>query len=138
MPDHRHLKLRRLPETLERRKKPGFSAAKSERRTGYGRMVRRQVEDAARSQQRTKPSRFVDPSLIFRVQMQGMLQESDWESLGLRLLSSDEDRNIVLFSSNGDLDAFYRRLDDYDGPIPEGQRGRRYENFVAALKILER
>lgn len=50
------------------------------------------------------------------------------------MLSSDEDRNIVLFSSNGDLDAFYRRLDDYDGPIPEGQRGRRYENFVARIE----
>ncbi|MEQ8708994.1 MAG: S8 family peptidase [Rhodospirillales bacterium] len=63
-----------------------------------------------------------------------MLLESDWEELGLTLLSSDEDRNIVLFSSAGDLSALLQRLEDYDGPVPNGQKGRRYEGFVTRIE----
>lgn len=66
--------------------------------------------------------------------MDGMLLESDWEALGLTLLSSDEDKNIVLFSSAGDLAALMQRLDAFDGPIPEGQAGRRYEGFVSRIQ----
>lgn len=66
--------------------------------------------------------------------MEGMLLEPDWETLGLTLLSSDYDRNIILFSSQGDLTAFLQRLDAYDGPIPDGQQGRRYEGFVTRIE----
>lgn len=66
--------------------------------------------------------------------MQGMLLEDDWEALGLTLLSSDDDRNIILFSSQGDLTAFLQRLEAYDGPIPNGQQGRRYEGFVTRIE----
>lgn len=85
------------------------------------------------TQQQNRPALFVDPSLILRVQMQGMLLEDDWEALGLTLLSSDEDRNIVLFSSGGDLTAFLQRLEAYDGPVPDGQQGRRYAGFVTRI-----
>ena len=133
MPRHEHLPLLRLPETLERRK-TGFPGPTPRRGGGYGGEVRRQVEEAVEAQQRNRPPQFVDPSLILRVQMQGMLLESDWEALGLTLLSSDDDRNIVLFSSQGDLTAFRERLEAYDGAIPDGQRTRRYEGFVTRIE----
>lgn len=66
------------------------------------------MEAAVEEQLRNRPAQFVDPSLILRVRMNGMLLEEDWEALGLILLSSDEDRNIVLFSSAGDLAALER------------------------------
>lgn len=119
---------------MPRWKKPGFSSAKPQRRNGYGRMVRQQVEVAVQSQLQTRPARFIDPSLILRIQMQGTLFESDWESLDLTLLASDEDRNLVLFSSAGNLEAFIQRLVDYDGPAPEGQKSRRYEDFVSCIE----
>ncbi|OOY02780.1 S8 family peptidase [Thioclava sp. F28-4] len=133
MPRHQHLPLLRLPETMERRK-TGFPGPTPSRGGGYGRRVRQQVEDAVRTQQESRPPQFIDPSLILRVRMEGMLLEDNWEALGLTLLSSDEDRNIVLFSSEGDLSAFLHRLDAYDGPVPEGQRGRRYEGFVTRIE----
>ncbi len=80
-----------------------------------------------------RPPLFVDPSLILRVHMEGVLLEPDWQALGLTLLSTDDDRNVVLFSSQGDLTAFLQRLEAYDGPIPDGQQGRRYEGFVARI-----
>ncbi len=92
------------------------------------------MEAAVQEQLRNRPAQFVDPSLILRVRMEGMLLEEDWANLGLTLLSSDDDRNIVLFSSAGDLAALIARLDAYDGPIPIGQAGRRYEGFVSRIE----
>lgn len=60
--------------------------------------------------------------------------ESDWERLGLTLLASDDDRNIVLFSSSGDLSEFFERLNAYDGPVPEGQKNPSYQNFVTGIE----
>ena len=57
------------------------------------------MEAAVQEQLRNRPAQFVDPSLILRVRMVGMLLEEDWANLGLTLLSSDDDKNIVLFSS---------------------------------------
>lgn len=116
------------------RRKTGFPSPTPPRIDGYGGQVRRQVEEAVRTQQENRPPQFVDPSLILRVRMHGMLLEEEWETLGLTLLSSDEDRNLVLFSSEGDLSAFLQRLDAYDGPVPDGQRGRRYEGFVTRIE----
>ncbi|WP_347233347.1 S8 family peptidase [Tabrizicola fusiformis] len=96
--------------------------------------MKAEVEAAVEAQIRNRPPQFVDPSLILRVRMEGMLLEDEWEALGLTLLASDEDKNIVLFSSAGDLAALVQRLDAFDGPIPEGQRGRRYEGFVARIE----
>ena len=62
--------------------------------------------------------------------MHGLAMESDWEALGLTLLATDSDNNIVLFSSSDDLRDFRSRLEAYDGPIPDGQAGRKFEGFV--------
>lgn len=135
MPQFDHLQLIRLPETLPRRK-TGFPGPTPTRAGGYGRQVRTEVEVAIEAQLRNRPAQFVDPSLILRVRMTGMLLEQDWENLGLTLLSSDEDKNIVLFSTAGDLDALMQRLDAFDGPIPAGQEGRRYESFVSRIETV--
>lgn len=95
-----------------------------------------EVEAAVEAQVRNRPPQFVDPSLILKVRMEGTLLEDDWKAIGLTLLASDEDKNIVLFSSAGDLNALIQRLDAFDGPIPEGQRGCRYEGFVSRIELV--
>ena len=92
------------------------------------------MEAAVEAQLRNRPAQFVDPSLVLRVRMNGMLLEEDWQALGMALLSSDDDKNIVLFSSAGDLAALIQRLEAYDGPIPAGQASRRYEGFVSRIE----
>ena len=88
------------------------------------------MDQAVENQRAQRPPEFVDPSLILLVNMHGLAMESDWEALGLTLLSTDDDNNIVLFSSSDDLRDFRSRLEAYDGPIPDGQAGRRFEGFV--------
>ena len=62
--------------------------------------------------------------------MNGAAMETDWDQLGLTLVSSDEDNSIILFSSSDELDDFRQRIQAYEGPIPDGQAGRRYEGFI--------
>lgn len=131
-----HLKLVRIKERLERRKKPGFGSAPVRERDEHTDRLREELNQAIESQRQRRPPAVINPSLILRVQMTGALLEEDWESLGLTVVSSDEDRTLVLFSSSQDMDEFRRRLDAYSGPIPANQKNPSYANFVAAIESI--
>lgn len=128
-----HLRLVRLPEQVERRKRPGFGSAPDRDRPAHSRRLAAELDDAVAVQLRRRPPEAVNPSLILRVRMTGSLLEGDWEALGLTVLSSDADRTLVLFSSNDELREFRDRLAAYGGPIPAGQAGAPYANFVASI-----
>ena len=68
--------------------------------------------------------------------MTGAPLEEDWNSLGLTILSSDEDRTLVLFSSTDDMADFRRRLAAYgQGPAP-GRAGPAYNSFVSTIQSI--
>lgn len=81
-----------------------------------------------------KPAAFVDPSLLLRVQVDGHIAESDWERLGLLVVSSDADRTVLLFSSTGDLTEFMDRLSKFDAPPANpGQKNPNYAGLVGRI-----
>ena len=130
MPEHQHLPLVRLPENFARRKH-GRVQSPPARGGGHSGRIRQEVDAAVQNQRAQQPPpRFVNPALILRVAMSGATMEGDWEGLGLTVLSTDEDNTLVLFSSTDDLQDFRTRLDEYEGPIPENQRNRRYAGFI--------
>lgn len=129
MPRYEHLQLVRLPQTLDRRK-TGQPPPLPQRGGGHGVNVRANIDTAVNEQRAQRPAAFVDPSLILRVEMSGMAMEEEWEKVGLRLLSNDEDNTIILFSSTEDLTAFRQKLNEYDGPTPTGQKNKRYAGFI--------
>jgi len=65
--------------------------------------------------------------------MTGALLEEDWNQLGLTVLSSDEDRTLVLFSSTDDMADFRRRLEAYGRGAPPGRQNPAYNAFVAGI-----
>jgi len=69
-------------------------------------------QDVTAQRQGRRPD-AVDPSLIPRVQMSGPLLEEEWSRVRLTVLSSDEDRTLVLFSSSDELTELQRKLDAY-------------------------
>lgn len=129
MAQYDHLQLVRAKEPLARRKggrpppvpKPG---------KGHGGRIRSETDDAIARQRAIRPPQFVDPSLILKVQMHGLAMEGDWEQLGLTLLNTDDDNNIVLFSSTDELADLRSRLDAYEGPTPAGQKNPSYSGFI--------
>lgn len=136
MPRYDHLQLVRLPERFERRRQGGGRAVVRGDPAGHSRRLGGELDAAVQAQQRRRPPDFVDPSLILRVQMTGALLEDDWNQLGLTVLSSDDDRTLVLFSSNADMAAFRDRLAAFARGTPDGRQGPAYAAFVGGIEAI--
>lgn len=134
MPDLPHLALPRAEFELPR-KKTGFGRPPSRVCTSHGRALQKNVEDVLFSFRRRRRPAGIDPGLILRVQLhrQAGLDEEAWERAGLALLSSDENKTLVLFSSDAELSEFRRRLREYQaGPRP-GKKGAPHQQLFASI-----
>lgn len=131
-----HLELVRLPERLPRRKTGGGGPPPARNPGNHSQRLNAELDTAIASQQRRRRPDAVDPGLILRVQMSGALQEDEWAKVGLTVLSSDEDRTLVLFSSSDELDEFRNRLAAYGRGTPEGQKNPSYAAFVANVETI--
>lgn len=136
MARYEHLRLVRLPEVMERRKRGGGGPGPERDPAAHSGRLRAELDEAVEEQRRRRRPEFVEPSLILRVRMSGAILEADWERLGLTLLSSDEDRTLILFSSNEDMRDFRERLAAYARGTPEGQRAPSYAGFVGGIETI--
>jgi hypothetical protein len=131
-----HLQLLRLPELLERRKRPGFGSDPKRDLAVHSAKLRMELDAAVAAQQRRRKPEFVDPSLILRVRMIGQLLEEQWAQIGLTVLSSDADRTLVLFASNDEMRDFRHRLDAWRRGAPIGQKLPPYNSFISAIETI--
>lgn len=131
-----HLQLLRLPERFQRRKAGGGGPPPPRDPNDHSRRLREELDTAIASQQARRRPEFVDPSLILRVQMSGALLEEQWNVLGLTVLSSDEDRTLVLFSSRDDMAQFRERLAAYGRGAPVGQINPPYAAFIGGIETI--
>lgn len=128
-----HLQLIRAGVPIARRKTGGGGAPPG-RGGGHGGALRTETQAAVAEQQAAKPAAFVDPSLLLRVQVDGHIAESEWDRLGLSVVSSDADRTILLFSSTGDLTEFMDRLGKFDAPPANpDQKNPNYAGLVGRI-----
>jgi hypothetical protein len=133
MARYEHLRLLRLPEQMERRKHGGGRAPERDAPVHAGR-IRRELDAAVETQQRRRRPEAIDPALILRVQMAAALQEPEWEKVGLTVLSTDEDRTLVLFASSDELREFRERLEAFaQGPAPD-RKGAPYAAFIGGIE----
>jgi len=131
-----HLQLVRLPERFERRKTGGGGGPPQRNPDQYSQKLRTELDQAVATQQRRRRPDAINPALILRVRMTGALQEEEWNRVGLTLLSSDEDRTLVLFSSTDEMAAFRDRLQAYGRGTPAGQKNPAYAAFIAAIESI--
>ena len=128
-----HLQLIRAREPIARRKTGGGGVPPG-RGSGHGGALRTETQAAVADQQAAKPAAFIDPSLLLRVQVDGHIAESEWERLGLSVVSSDADRTVLLFSSTGDLTEFLDRLGKFDAPPTNpDQKNPNYAGLVGRI-----
>ena len=133
MAQYDHLELLRAREPISLRKHGGGSPP-PERSGGHGGGLRRETEAAVAEQQAAKPATFIDPSLLLRVRLDGHVAEDEWERLGLTVVSTDEDRTVLLFSSTGDISEFLARFDAFDAPPARAnQRNPNYAGLVGRI-----
>jgi hypothetical protein len=60
--------------------------------------------------------------------------EEEWERAGLVVLGQDDRDSVVLFSSDGQLTEFRRRLSSYAETPPEGQVNPSYASLIGAIE----
>lgn len=131
-----HLELVRLPERLPRRKTGGGGPPPPRNPVGHSHRLTEELNEAITTQQRRRRPDAVDPTLILRVQMSGALQEEEWAKVGLTVLSSDEDRTLVLFADRDELDDFRRKLDAYGQGAQPGRQNPAYAAFIANVEMI--
>lgn len=120
-----HLRLLRLPERFERRKRQGFGKPPARDPAQHSQKLSTELAEAV-TQQKRRRRPTVDPSLILRVHTSGAVADEEWEKLGMTVLSVDADRSLVLFSSSDELTDFRHRIEAYEEPIPKGQKHPQY------------
>ena len=139
MPDHPHLILPRAEFNLLR-KKTGFGRAPDREYSTHGGALRTQLGEVLDDHtQRTRPA-GIDPNLILRIQLneKAGVDEEPWERCGLILLSADENKTLVLFSSDSEMADFTRRLDEYRAGPPPEQKGPPHQQIFAAIDGISR
>ena len=136
MARYEHLRLLRLPERLERRKRRGFGGIPRRDAATHGRKLDLELTEAVESQRARLGPTFVDPSLILRVQMAGPLLEEEWENLGVTVVSSDPDRTLILCASEAQMQSLRQRVEAYSQPPPPGQRHPSYQTFISAIESI--
>lgn len=131
-----HLQLLRLPERMPRRKTGGGGPPPVREPGGHSRRLTTELDQAVAVQRQRRRPDAVNPALILRVQMSGPLLEEEWEKVGLTVLSSDEDRSLVLFASSEELAEFRRKLDAYGAGVRGDQVNPSYAGFIANVEAI--
>lgn len=134
MPNLPHLILPRAEFNLPR-KKTGFGKPPEREHGSHGQALGTELDEVlAGFRSRRRPA-GIDPSLILRVQLnaQAGVDEDAWERAGLVLLSRDENKTLVLFSSDTDLSDFTRRLGEYQQGPPRGQKSAPHQQMFASI-----
>lgn len=133
MPLYEHLRLARLPEQFERRKRPGFGSLRPRVVAAHAAKLQNELQAVIAAQRAPRAAVHVDPSLILAVKMAAGLQIEEWEQLGVRVLSSDSDRTLILFASRAELEDLAARLTAYAQGTPPGQKHPMYAGFVSNI-----
>lgn len=140
MAEYEHLRLIKVPEQFERRKKKGFGSAPhrtTQQRVTHGTSLVNQIDTTVTYIRSKRRPESINPSLIMKVRYMGSAADEDWERLGLHVLSHDEDRTLVLFSSSDELLSLRERINAYSSPVPPNQANPSYNNFIGNLISVE-
>lgn len=107
------------------RKKTGFGRTPDRSFRAHGRVINSQINKFLGEFQSQPKPKEIDPTLILRVHLdpQCNIEENIWERCGLTLLSVDQDKTFILFSSDHELTQFRDKLALYRG----GANGRTKE-----------
>ncbi len=136
MAKHEHLALKRLEGSLERRKPPGFGGGRKANPQAHGAKLAEEVAAVLDEHAAVVPIDGVDPSLILRLEISGIVDEEVWNKLGLTVLSEDPDKTLLLFANDRDLTEFRARLEKYLGGPPPEQKHPPYSGLIEAIEAI--
>ena len=135
MADLPHIILPRV-EFEEPRRRSGFGRPPVRDYREHGPALRQQVNEVVQAFQARRPPDGINPALILRIQIHpgAVVEEEAWERCGLTLLSVEQDKTLVLFSTDGQLLEFRQRLERYQaGPQGAVDQNAPYTSIFASI-----
>lgn len=137
MPELPHLLLPRADYEQPRRK-TGFGRLPSADNSTHGARLQEEVDGVLETFKNRRPPQGVNPNLILRVKLSPgcAVAEEVWGRCGLSLLSVDQEKTLILFSSDEELTEFQHRLSEYGGPIPEDQKSPSHAGIFSCIEAV--
>lgn len=113
-----HLALPQVQAPLSRKLRGGGKTVSRDDRSAHASRLKTEAEAVIRAQGRRSRPVGASPSLIFRLKLhpEGELDEKTLERFGLRLIARDEEKTLVVFSSDEDLSRFLERVKTFGSP----------------------
>ena len=135
MAQYDHLPLRRLEGALERRKRSGFPPQVVARdRSVHGAKIKKEIEDIVQRFAAAAVPDSVDPSLMLKVNVSGLIADDEWARVNLRVLAEREDGAIVLFADDTQLQIFRARAVAYEGGPQGDAKNAPYSGFLDSIE----
>lgn len=132
MATYSHLPLKRVEGELRKRKN-GFPRGTQRQAPQHGQKIKNEITTTQSEYNNLPAIAGIDPSLILKIKVAGLIADEDWRKLGLSVLSVEGDRTTVLFADDKSLTSFHQKVDAYRGPIPAGQKSPSFDQLIGAI-----
>lgn len=132
MATYSHLPLQRVEGELLKRKN-GFPGGAQRQAAQHGQQIKSDIISTQAEFIKLPAIAGVDPSLILKIKVSGLIAEEEWQKLGLSILSVEGDKTTVLFADDKSLASFHQKVDAYRGPIPVGQKAPSFSQLIGAI-----
>ncbi|WP_376709115.1 S8 family peptidase [Pseudochrobactrum lubricantis] len=127
-----HLALKRLDGTYERRVK-GFGVTPDRNHKTHGNHIQTDIQTTLSKFEELSSIGDLDPSLIFKIAIEGVIPEDEWRKLDLIVLTEDTDNSVVLFANDKSLNEFKRKVEEYSGDLKPGQKNPSYNGLISSI-----
>jgi len=138
-----HLSLPVMVEGLAKKRGGGHSEPKKKRgdaeRAAFGKKVLDESDRIIESllKWKDKYGDKIDPALIFKIEANSPIDESDLNKMGLKVLGTDYMDTVVVFADDEHLTEFKRRIKEYSDEIPPNQKNAKYA-FIHAFEDIRK
>ncbi|MEP9374419.1 S8 family peptidase [Mesorhizobium sp. KR1-2] len=133
MATYEHLPLKRIEGELQRRKN-GFPGGVQRQPSEHGKKIKADIDATQADFKKLPQIEGVDPSLILKIKVAGLIQDDDWRKLGLSILSIDGDKTTVLFANDKSLASFHQKVDAYRSGPPDGQKHPQFAQLIGSIE----
>jgi hypothetical protein len=138
-----HLPLPVMVEGLPRKRGSGHSEPEKKRgdaeRAAFGKKVLDESDRIIESllKWRDKYGDKINPALIFKIEANSPINESNLNKMGLKVLGTDYMDTVVVFADDEHLTEFKKRIKEYSDEIPPNQKNAKYA-FIHAFEDIRK
>ncbi len=128
-----HLPLVRTDTVQDRRRRRGGPPPVRANPEEHGRHISESVDSVLRQFSIPSAETGIDPALIFKIRLDGSVDEDEWRRSGLVVLSREPGSTLILFSNDQELLEFRNRLSSYQAGPQGDQIHPSYNNLFATI-----